>query len=282
MRCPQKLSFKANNKMKQFAIILVVIIFAVLLLFPLYILLKISLSNPADVFVDQPSYLIRNFTFSHFRDIFASGKTFFLPLSKSLFTAILATMLSLFIATPAAYAISKFNYRVRYLLVLFIFTARMMPEVSIALPISIGFIKMGLFDTIFGLALAHLIRILPVTCFILVGVFSGIPPELEKQARIDGCSKLKALIWVVLPLSMGGIAVAGIFSFLLSWDEFIYASYLTLAEPTMPLKMYYYISRGDIFYSAAYAIIIAIPVLILTFIFQKYLRPEYISGAIKG
>lgn len=158
----------------------------------------------------------------------------------------------------------------------------MIPEISIALPISISFIKMGFFDTIFGLVFAHLIRILPISCFILVGVFSGFPEELEKQARIDGCSRIKALVKVVLPLSLGGISVAGIFSFLLSWDEFIYASYLCLAQPTMPLKMYYYISRGDLFYSATYAVIITIPVLILTFMLQKYLKPGYLSGAIKG
>lgn len=268
--------------MKQIAIFLIVIIFTALLVFPLYIMLKISVSEPVDIFSSHPPYLIENFTFSHFRDIFTSGRTFFLPLIKSILVALWATMLSLFIGIPAAYAISKFNYRIRYLLVLLIFFARMMPEIAIALPISIGFIKIGLFDTTFGLALAHLIRILPVTCFILVGVFSGIPKDLEKQARIDGCSKLRALTWIILPLSTGGITVAGIFSFLLSWDEFIYASYLTLAQPTMPLKMYYYISRGDIFYSATYAIIITLPVLILTFIFQKYIRAEYLSGAIKG
>ncbi|MFH1492794.1 MAG: carbohydrate ABC transporter permease [Candidatus Omnitrophota bacterium] len=243
---------------------------------------KISVSQPSDIFTEKPSYLIRHFTLSHFKDIFASRGTFFLPLRKSLVVALLSTFFSLLIAIPSAYAISKFNYRLRYILILLIFMLRMMPEISIALPISIGFIKIGLFDTYFGLAIAHLIKILPVACFILVGIFSSIPIDLEKQARIDGCSRLRAFIWIVLPLSLSGIVVAGIFSFLLSWDEFIYASYLTLAHPTLPLKMYYYVSHPDIFYSATYAMIITIPVLILTFTFQKYIKAEYLSGAIKG
>jgi len=257
-------------------------IFILLLIFPLYILLKISVSVPQDIFAQKPAYLIRHFTATHFKDVFVSGSTFYSPLRKSLITAFLASISALLISIPAAYAISKFDYRIRYALVLVIFMTRMVPEVSIALPVSITFIKMGFFDTIIGLSLAHLIRILPVSCFILVGVFSGFPVELERQARIDGCSRIKALVKVVLPLSLGGIAVAGIFSFLLSWDEFIYASYLCLANPTMPLKMYYYISRGDIFYSATYAVIITIPVLILSFVFQKYLKPGYFSGAMKG
>jgi trehalose transport system permease protein len=93
---------------------------------------------------------------------------------------------------------------------------------------------------------------------------------------------MRAVIQVVLPLSMTGIAVAALFSFLLSWDEFIYASYLTLAKVTMPLKVYYYVARGNLFFSATYAVIITIPVLILTFALQKYIRPEYLSGAVKG
>ena len=191
-------------------------------------------------------------------------------------------MLSLIISLPAAYAISKFNYKLRYALVLLMFLTRMIPEISIALPVSISFITLGLFDTTIGLVLAHMIKILPVCCFILVGTFSALPSELERQALIDGCTRSGAIMKVVLPLSLGGIAVAGIFSFLLSWDEFIYASYLTLTQPTLPLKMYYYIARGDIFYSATYAVIITVPVILLTLGLQKYIRPGYLSGAIKG
>ena len=190
--------------------------------------------------------------------------------------------MGLLISIPAAYAISRFDYRIKYTLVFVIFISRMVPEVSIALPISIGFIKAGFFDTITGLTLAHLIKILPVSLFILIGVFSSFPVELEKQALVDGCSRIGALIRIILPPSMGGISVAGIFSFLLSWDEFIYASYLSLARPTMPLKMYYYISRGDIFYSATYAMFITMPVLLISFSLQKYIKPGYLSGGVKG
>ncbi|MBU1124656.1 MAG: carbohydrate ABC transporter permease [Candidatus Omnitrophica bacterium] len=267
---------------KPIAVLLVILIFVALFLFPLYILLRVAIGTPEETFSQRPPYLLHEITFAHFKDLLASGKTFFEPLGKSIITALLASAASLLIAIPAAYGISKLDYRLRYILVIFIFVSRMVPEVSIALPIAISFIKFGLFDTIPGLVLAHLIRILPVSCFILVGVFSNIPQELEKQARIDGASRMAALRKVVLPLSMGGIGVAGMFSFLLSWDEFIYASYLCLARPTMPLKMFYYISRGDIFSSATYAAIITIPVLIVTFALQKYLKPDYLAGAIKG
>ncbi|MFC1577248.1 carbohydrate ABC transporter permease [Candidatus Omnitrophota bacterium] len=270
------------SRFKGLWLFLIFAVFAALLIFPLYILFKMSVSAPSEIFSDNPPYLIHSFTLSHFQEVFRSGSSLFAPFKKSLITALLASAFALIISIPAAYAISKFNYRIRYALTLAIFMTRMMPEVSIALPVAVGFIKIGLFDTVLGLTLAHLIRILPISCFILVGVFSAFPAELEKQARIDGCSRTKALIKVVLPLSLGGISVAGIFSFLLSWDEFIYASYLSLAEPTMPLKMYYYVSRGDIFNCATYAVIITAPVLLITFFLQRFIKPGYLSGAIKG
>ncbi|MBD3295938.1 MAG: ABC transporter permease subunit [Candidatus Omnitrophica bacterium] len=261
---------------------LIAAIFAVLLFFPLYILFKISMSAPRDIFTASPPYLIEHFTWSHFAEVFRSGEAFYGPLRKSLVTAFSATGLSLLITVPAAYAISRFDVRIRYLFILVIFMSRMVPEVSIALPVSIMFIRLGLFDTTAGLVLAHLIRILPVSCFILISVFGEFPVSLERQARIDGYSRTGAIRKVVLPLSMTGVAVAGLFSFILSWDEFIYASYLTLTRPTMPVKMYYYVSRGNIFHSATYAVIITIPVLIITLALQRYIKPEYLSGSVKG
>ncbi len=261
---------------------LMCLLFLVLMVFPLYIMLKTSVSPPQEVFRPRPSYGISAWTGEHYARVFASGETFYGPLRKSIITACAVTVLSLFISIPAAYATARFPVRIRYVLVLLMFVGRMMPEVSIALPIAIRFIQMGLYDTIPGLVLAHLIRVLPVSAFILVSVFGAMPPELEEQARIDGCTRLQAIRRVVLPLSLPGVAVAALFAFLLSWDEFIYASYLTLSRPTMPLQMYYYVSRGSLFHAATYAVLITVPVLLATFALQRYIKPEYLAGAVKG
>jgi len=258
------------------------LVFLVLLLFPLYIVFQLAVSPAEAVFQERPSYGIASFTLDHFRRVFASGDALYGPMRKSIFTALAVTVLSLLIATPAAYAISRFDMRARYVLLLAVFMSRMVPEVSVALPISIRFIQLGLFDTVAGLVLAHLIRVLPVSCFMLVSVFGEFPVSLEQQARIDGCTRLEAIRRVVLPLSLTGLAVAGLFSFLLSWDEFIYASYLTLAHPTMPLQMYYYVSRGSVFHASTYAVLVTLPVLVVTFALQRYIRPEYLAGSVKG
>jgi len=261
---------------------LLIAVMVIGIMFPIYIMIRISFSEPKDVFQERPSYWIAQGTGRHFMNVLRSGEEFFAPLRKSLIVAFGVSFIGLLIATPAAYAISRFQYRVRYGFLILIFVARMIPEVSIALPVSISFIRLGLFDTIPGLILAHLIRVLPVICFIMTGVFADFPRDIVEQAYIDGCNRFEAFIKVVLPLTATGISVAGVFAFLFSWDEFIYASYLCLAHVTMPLKVYYYVSRGNIFYSATYAVIITLPVLILTLVLQKYLKPEYLAGAVKG
>lgn len=258
------------------------IAFVLLLLFPLYIMLKMSVSPPSEIFSQDPSYGITRITGQHFRRVFSSGEVFYGPLRRSAIAAVLVTLIGMFIAIPAAYGASRLPMRVRYLLLLVMFAGRMVPEVSVALPIAIQFMRLGLFDTMAGLVMAHLIRVLPVSCFMLVGVFSAFPRDLEEQASMDGCSRLGAVWRIILPLSMPGISVAALFAFLLSWDEFIYASYLTLTNPTMPLQVYYYVSRGNLFYAATYAVIITVPVLFVTFLLQKHIRPEMMAGGLKG
>ncbi len=270
------------ESMKSFVIYFLIVVMILAIMFPLYVMARISLSEPQEVFQDRPSYLIRQPTLRHFQDVVQSGEVFFGPLRKSLIVAFCVSLLGLMIATPAAYAISRFDYRARYVFLVVIFAARMIPEVTIALPVSVTFIRWGLFDTVPGLILAHLVRVLPIICFIMTGVFADFPHDIVEQAYIDGCNRFQAFIRVVLPLTMTGISVAAVFGFLFSWDEFIYASYLCLARVTMPLKVFYYVSRGNMFYSATYAVIITLPVLFLTILLQKYLKPEYLSGAVKG
>src|SRR5690606_38545845 len=118
--------------------------------------------------------------------------------------------------------------------------------------------------------------------WILVSTFSAIPVDLEEAAFIDGATRLQTLRLVIFPVAMQGIAVSAIYVWLNSWNEFTYALYLSLTTKTMPLQIYYYVERGGFFDQAAYAIILAIPVFIITFIFQRYLKSDYLSGAFKG
>ena len=270
----------AGAEIRYAAVALATALIVVWVLFPLYAMVKISVSPAGEVMTEHPSLVTFHPTLAHWRDVIRSGNLR-QPLGKSFSVAAIASLITLAIAIPGAYGIARLPRKWAYICLAAIFLTRAFPEVCIALPISIRFVRWSLIDTDIGLALAHVLRVLPVACWILVGAFRTIPAELEEQAAIDGCSRWGALGRVVLPLSLGALAVAAIFSWLFSWDEFTYALYLCLAEPTLPLKVYYYINRGNWFMTATYATVITVPVVIVTYSLQRFLRAGYTSGAIK-
>lgn len=244
-------------------------------------MLKISVSPPAEILKQHPTLGIHKITFQHWVAVFKAGQVW-PPLSKSVAVAIMSTVFALVLAIPGAYALSRLPTKITTPLLLFIFLSRMIPEIEIALPISISFIKLGLLDTNLGLVFAHVLRILPIVTWILVSSFRVIPRDLEDAAFVDGCSKIRSLIKIMIPLALPGIAVAAIFGFLGSWDEFTYAIYLAITKKTLPLVVYYYVNRASFFAASAYATIITIPVIIVTYSLQKYLKAEYLAGAVKG
>jgi trehalose transport system permease protein len=204
------------------------------------------------------------------------------PLRHSLIVAFGTAILSIIIASPAAYVISRMPTGPRYLVVLGILFTRMFPEVIIATPIASNFFSWGLNDSDIGLIMAHLIRTLPLVVWILVGSFEVIPRVLEESSAIDGASKITTLIRIVLPLGLPGIAVAGIFAWLDSWNDLLYAIYLFLTERTLPLMTYYYANRGTVTDVATFSVIMTIPVIVITLFLQRWIRSGYLSGAVKG
>lgn len=256
-------------------------LFMLYTLVPLYIMVKISVSGPEDILTQRPPFWIYHFTVENWREVLTAGGILG-PLRKSLVVATLTMIMAVAIASPAAYVISRFPRRVRYAVVMALFFTRMFPDVGIAVSIAVNFIRLNLLDTDVGLVFAHLIGILPFIAWILVGTFETIPRDLEKAAMVDGCNKVTALIHVVGPIALPGVAVSAIFAWLLSWNEFTYALYLCLSRNTLPIQTYYYVVRGGWFHAATYATILTIPVFIVTYFLQRYLRTGYLSGAIKG
>ncbi|PAB60511.1 sugar permease [Anaeromicrobium sediminis] len=256
------------------------ILFTIATLIPIYILIKVSISKPADVLTQHPTFLIHNFTTKHWSKVLASGKLW-PAFNRSFTVASFTALFAIIIATPASYVISRLDKKVKYVVILSLFFTRMFPNVGIALPISVKFIKWNLIDSNLGLVLAHLIEQLPFITWILVGTFETIPVDLEKSAMIDGASRIRALISIVIPIATPGIAVAALYVWLNSWNEFTYALYLSLSENTLPLQVYYYINRGGFFQTATYATILAIPVALITYALQKHLKSDSLGGAIK-
>jgi len=238
---------------------------------------QISLSPPQEILRADAPLIMRSVTLEHWRGLLSSGQVA-APLVKSLTVALISVLIALVLSVPAAYALSRFPYSVTTPVLLLVFVSRMIPEVSIALPVSVTFIRWGLLDTDIGLSLAHTLRILPIMTWILVSGFKLIPKELEEACWVDGCGKFKGIFKIILPLALPSIGVAAIFGFLSSWDEFTYALYLCFTDRTLPLTVYYFVQRGSFFSSAAYSLIITAPVIAATLALQKYMKTEYLSG----
>jgi trehalose transport system permease protein len=247
---------------------------------PLYVLLKVSVSPPGEVMTAHPTLLPHGLTLDHWRRLLTAGQVLG-PLGKSLVTACLVAGAALLLAAPAAYSLARLPARWRYAILIGLFLFRMLPEVSIALPVAVAFLPWGLMDTVLGLLLAHLTLVLPVATWVLTTTFLTIPREVEEAAALDGCSAAQTLWRVTLRLAVPGLTVAGLLACLFSWEEFVLATYLTLGAKTMPLQVYYYLYQGNWFLTAAAATLMTAPVLLLTGLLQRHLRATSLAGAVR-
>lgn len=252
-----------------------------LVLFPVYLIFLVSFAPGSALFGDRPPLVITGVTLQWWERVIEGGQLVG-PLIKSLTVATLTTLLAILIAAPAAYVISRLRPALAYTIVLILLVTRMFPEFTIGISVATWFARFGLIDTYLGLILAHLIGSLPFIAWILVGTFETVPRELEEAAQIDGASKLGTLVRVVFPLAAPGIAVASLFVWLYSWNEFLYARLLTTNQNTLPLQVFQAIDRGTLQQMATVAAVLTLPILLVVYFLQRYLRPGALTGAVKG
>lgn len=266
----------ANVILWIFAILVVIMV-----LVPLYILIKVSLSTLQQATAPRPTYLIENPTFENW-DRLAQWSVVGEPLMHSLTVATGTAIIAILLAAPFAYVAARLPGNYRYPVILAVLFTRMFPEVIIATPIAERFFGWGLNDTDIGLMLAHLIRTLPLAAWILIGSFEAIPKDLEESSAIDGAGKVTTLRRVVMPLALPGIAVAAMFAWLDSWNDLLYAIYLFIQEDTLPLLTYYYSVRGNVTDVATFSVLMTIPVFFITLFLQRYIQSGTLTGAVKG
>lgn len=252
-----------------------------IVLFPVYLVFMVSVAPGSALFGERPALLVTEPTLRFWARVLERGDLWS-PLLKSLAVATLTTLAALAIAAPAAYVIARLPARVRHLLVLALLVTRMFPEFAIGVSVATRFARFGLTDDYTGVVLAHLIGALPFLAWILVGTFEGVPRDLEEAAAIDGTSRLGTLVRVVFPVAAPGLAVAALFVWLYSWNEFLYARLLTTSQNTLPLQVFQAIDRGSRQQMAAVAAVLLLPILGVVYFLQRYLRPGALAGALKG
>ena len=191
---PRRINWRKILRKLWFAF-LVILVVAVTIA-PVYFMVSLSIMDPSDFFRPDPAYYPRHPT-TQWWDRVLESDTLYPAFTKSLTVATITTIVAVLISTPGAYAISRMAPKVKYVLILALFFTRMYPEIGIALPVAVLFLRMGLYESAAGLVLAHLILVLPVCAWILVGAFETIPRDLEEQAAVDGASRLGTL-WLSL------------------------------------------------------------------------------------
>ncbi|MFM8344110.1 MAG: carbohydrate ABC transporter permease [Betaproteobacteria bacterium] len=207
-------------------------------------------------------------------------------LGNSALVALGSTVVSLAVAAMAAYAIARLNLRRRQLILSVIVASSMFPLVTLLVPIFETMRSLGLLNTYLALVLPYTVLNLPVCTLVLVSFFQSIPRNLENAAMIDGCTRMGALVRVVLPLAAPGVFTAGILAFVNAWDEFLLALSLNAnpAMRTLPVGITLY--QGEFSFPwpiiSAALIVAIVPVAVLIALFQERVVGGLTQGGLKG
>ena len=205
---------------------------------------------------------------------------------NSLIISITSTVISLAIGMAGGYAFARYRFKAKSAIFLGLMLTRTVPGIALSLPLFFVYARLGIIDTHFGLILVYVALNVPFTIWLIDGFFRHVPKDLAEAAQIDGCTRWQAFWQVEFPLAGPGIASAGIFAFLTSWNEFALASQLTrsVTSKTLPVGLLDYTAEFTIDWRGmcALAVVMIIPALVLTFIVQKHLVSGLTSGAVKG
>ena len=281
MRCPNIWT------VLRIAFLAVLTVFALL---PMVWMIVTSLKSQFAALQYPPEWIPRNASLEQYWRLLSPtsdvGQEFLGYLANSLIVSLASTVLSVAIAVPAAYAFSRFNFPGRNLLFYAVLLRNMFPAVVFLMPLFVMMRWLHMVNTEWSLILTYLTFGLPLSIWLLKGFYDNIPPQLEQAARIDGASRFQAFIRIVMPLSSPGIIATAIYSFILSWNEYVYA--LTFLNDKSKLTLPVGLQRFFTEYATnwpglmAASFITSVPVVLLFLVLQKYFVRALTEGAVKA
>jgi multiple sugar transport system permease protein len=250
---------------------LVAILLSLWILIPIYFIGSMALTTTAAVRSYPKGVLpFIPFSFDTMR-FFLNSEGIISGTINSVIVAVITLVLSTIIAAPAGYALSRFVFRGRDAFRLMILAVRAFPIVILAIPLAVVFISLGMYDSVYSLALMHTALTLPTTILVIGSVFASVPYTLEEAAQVYGCTPFQAFRHVVLPLVLPGIAAAAIFTFVMSWNEVFAASVLTIQNRTLPAQVLTALPYSPEPYKFAGGFFMLIPSMIFIFFIRRYL-----------
>jgi multiple sugar transport system permease protein len=243
-----------------------------------------SIKPEAEIATFPPSYIPEQATLVHYQTL-AARTSFPGNLLNSLIVALGAVALGLGVSVPAAYAFSRFRFRARNPLLVGFLVINMVPVVLLIIPLFVLMRQLGLLDTFVGIVMGHATFAIPFSVWMMTSYFNALPRELDEAAIVDGASRLQAIRLVILPLAMPGIVTTGIYIFVTSWNEYLFAMMLSGQNVrTVTVALQSFIGEFSIQWGllTAGGTLVAIPATVLFLIIQRRLVGGLTSGAVKS
>jgi multiple sugar transport system permease protein len=289
----------ASRKRKKQDIARDILLYIILLIFflPAVWIILTSIRPNVEINTRPPIWIPGHITFDSYKILLgmptpegAFGMGGEIPFAEyarnSLVISLVSTLFALIFGTLAGYTFSRFRFKGKNTIFLWMMLLRAVPGIALSLPLFVLFARLELSDTILGMIIVYVALNVPFTAWLMDGFFRAIPEELDDAARIDGCSQWGAFVRVDLPLALPGAAAAGIFAFLTSWNEFALASVITRtpASRTFPPGLFEFTGQfvSDWRGMCAMSVMMLIPAVIFVALVQRQLMEGLTSGATKG
>jgi multiple sugar transport system permease protein len=274
-----------SGTIKQVFWIVSIAIAVALIAGPLYLLVKYSISDSASINTGGAPIPLWPFhpTLRNFTYLF-TDRQFYGVIANSVIIALSTVAVSMLLGVPASYVLGRFRVPGRRALLIGLISVRLFPDIASVIPITEFFIRLGLHNTYTGIILAHSLLALPYVIFIGMSAFEAIPGDLPQQAAVMGANGFDIFFKILLPLSLPGLVAAAIYTFLLSWDEFIFAYFIIGLGKISTLTLYL---KQKLAYSppqnllAAISVFLSVPVIVFSILLQKYMTTGITTGSVK-
>ncbi len=257
-----------------------------LIAFPLLWMLITSVKPAAELFSTAPTLLPKAITFEHYARVL-QDTPFLQYFANSMILATSTTIVVISISVLGAYSLVRFAYPGRETLASLVLFTYLLPSVVLISPLYLMLVSIGLANTLASLVIAYTTFALPYALWLLRSFMAGIPQDLESAAMVDGASRMEAFVDVVLPQALPGIISTALFTFILAWNEYLYALVLVNSDEARPLTtgvMTMLISAFNIEWSLlmAASVLMSVPLIIIFAFFQRYLTSGFGAGGVKG
>lgn len=253
--------------------------------FPFLWMVSTALKESREIFATPPTIIPRAIAFENIARLFSETQAL-TYMRNSIVVSLASVALTIAVSTPAAYGLTRFQFRGREKIAATVLFTYMFAPIMIIVPFYVMMRFFGLTNTHFGLILAYTAFCLPFGLWMLRTFFQSIPLDIEHAAMIDGASRFQTVVYVVLPLAMPGVIATSIFTFILTWNDYIFARILISADElkTLPVGIadLYNASVVDWGMIMAAGLLVLSPVLVVFFVIQKYMVAGLGAGALKG